>query len=405
MKTLPGEARMLLMLMRTALHQEEKQIPMEPDCNPDQLQEMIQRQSLATMVYPVIRLQKGEGWEHLQMQIQPAYHRAVHAGIVQEYEMQSLLDGMEQDGLDCLPMKGWIMRNYYPEPLMRSMSDLDVLMKDADAVRLRQWMENRGYRAEVFGWKVHDEYSKPPYTNVELHKQLIDTGPLWKLDDGWIKQLARTIWNPKAFVRGKKHIYQLKDEDFYLYHLLHFYKHFLYAGAGIRMLADTYIFLRKKRKQLDWNYIRQQLNAMRMNSFAEQIEKLAFLAFAGGTMDQDAMEVIRFLTEGTVHGERENKEYIPLVSQEEGSMKRDGLMVIRKTIFPPLREMQDKFPRLYDRPWLLPAYWGMRACRVVLFEKSKLIDLKKRTDSIKKIDLQKYNQMKRVFQILKINRT
>lgn len=405
MKELPGETKVLIMLMRAALNQEDKQISMEPGCDLEKLQAMVERQSLVTMLYPIIKQQKGEIWEHLQTQIQPVYHRAIHAGIMQEYEFRNLLDGMEQDGLDCLPMKGWIMRNYYPEPLMRSMSDLDVLMKDADETRLRRWMEHRGYKTETFEGKVHDEYRKPPYAYVELHKQLVDTSFLWKLNDEWIRQLVHTLWDPGALVPGKKHIYQMQDEDFYLYHLLHFYKHFLYAGAGIRLLADTYIFLKKKRKQLDWNYIRQQLNVMRMDAFAGQIERLAFLVFAGGSMDQDAMEVIRFLTAGTIHGEKENKEYIPLVSQEGGSVKQDGLVAIRKMIFPPLRKMQDKFPRLHDRPWLLPFYWGMRACRVVLFENNKLNDLKKRTDSIKQIDLKKYNQMKRVFQILKINRT
>ena len=54
---------------------------------------------------------------------------------------------------------------------------------------------------------------------------------------------------PGELLPGKKHIYRMGMEDFYVHSLLHFRKHFTGSGVGIRFLADIYVF---RQQRLPW---------------------------------------------------------------------------------------------------------------------------------------------------------
>lgn len=59
-----------------------------------------------------------------------------------------------------LPLKGIIMKDYYPSVVMRQMSDNDILF-DADAwERMEKHMILEGYKAEYVGKGNHDVYHK-----------------------------------------------------------------------------------------------------------------------------------------------------------------------------------------------------------------------------------------------------
>ena len=137
------ESNILLRLIRAALRSDADQtVELDAECDAEKLADIIVRQSLVTLVYPVIERQTAASWQLAREKLKPVYDRELHKGMVQEYEIQTLLDDMERDGIDCLPMKGWIMRNYYPNPLMRSMGDLDVLLKDMDSEKMQKMSIN-----------------------------------------------------------------------------------------------------------------------------------------------------------------------------------------------------------------------------------------------------------------------
>ena len=39
--------------------------------------------------------------------------------------------------------------------------------------------------------------------------------------------------------------YHMNHEDFYIYLVVHFYKHYEVGGSGIRSITDLYVFLKK----------------------------------------------------------------------------------------------------------------------------------------------------------------
>lgn len=70
------------------------------------------------------------------------------------------------------------------------------------------------------------------------------------------------------------HVYHFRNEDFYLFMLAHEYKHFT-GGTGVRSLVDTYIFLRRFSKSLDWDYLGEELEKLGITDFERSNRELA----------------------------------------------------------------------------------------------------------------------------------
>ena len=405
------ETNLLLSLIQAALCPDsEKTVNLTSGCDLKNLAAMIRRQSLVTMVYPVILQQTDNNWTAIKEDLRPVYDCAIHKALVQEYEFQSLLDDMEKDGIDCLPMKGWIMRNYYPDPLMRSMGDLDVLIKDMDSHKMQEWIESKGYILENNKNPVHDEYQKPPYVLVELHRTLIDINYLVELQTEWIDQLVERVWDEQNLTKETNHIYQLRDEDFYIYHLLHFYKHFMYAGSGIRPLLDIYIFLQKKKNDLDITYLQQQLEILKLSTFAERMKQLAFACFGGQSLEygmqiEEVKQVAGYLTGVGTYGDKTTSTVASIIGQETCSFAGNILVSNIKRCFPARQILQQRYPKLHKYPWLLPFYWMLRAVRVIFLERHKIYELGKKTNElikIKSIEKETYNEIENIFRLVGI---
>ena len=387
------ETELLLRVMAAALHQDYgAPIGWDPACKPEDLADLILRQDLTRMVYPVIERQAGDGWAELRQRLKEPFARDVHRAVTQEYEVQALLDDMERDGIDCLPMKGWVMRDCYPDPLMRSMCDFDVLIRDMDSPRMRAWMEARGYTVDLYEDAFHDTYKKAPYTYIELHHCLIDKTDLTPPERAWVDGLMERIWDDKARAEGAQHRYRLSDEDFYVHHISHFYKHFTTSGAGIRFLADTWVYLQKKGAALDRAYLERQLAPLHLVGFARRMEQISRACLdAPGPLPEDAALVACYLTSEGHHGGTASQETLRVLGRGKGDYARDLKKATVWRVFLPMPVMRKRYPRLERSPWLLPAYWVIRAMRIVFCENYKFGKIHERQNR------EQYDAMKEIY--------
>lgn len=366
-----NEIEVLLQLMSAALRPNlEKPLTWNPACNLPKLEEMILTQNLVSIVYPVIERQEGTCWSLLREHLRTPFDRAVHKAVTQEYEIQALLHAMEKDSINCLPMKGWVMRNYYPNPLMRSMSDFDLLIQDLDGIQMQEWMKSHGYIPVRVRQSFHEQYKKPPYMFIELHHHLLYENTLHPKPAALNEE---AIWHHVIPVESKQHIYQLHDEAFYLHHLLHFYRHFTSSGVGLRFLADFYVFLRQKGSALNWEYIDHCLEELHLLDFSEQMKRTAMLSFEDQSLDEKASIIVNFLVSGGVHGSEQIQEISYLLNHNpKSSYSCQKVRSLIRRCFPPLAMMQDQYTRLCDTPWLLPFYWGVRAGRIFFRENERI---------------------------------
>ena len=65
-----------------------------------------------------------------------------------EYEIEHIKSVFEKNKIEYILLKGSVLRNYYPEPWMRTSCDIDVLVHDEQLDRAVKALAQTGYRVE-----------------------------------------------------------------------------------------------------------------------------------------------------------------------------------------------------------------------------------------------------------------
>lgn len=201
--------------------------------------------------------------------------KALRKTMLLDAERTQILSAFEKQGIWYLPLKGVILKEFYPKPGMREMSDNDILFDKTHHAEVRAIMEARGYEVKSYGKGAHDEYIKKPVYNFEMHRTLYpaDKGKVWTAYYEDIK---------KRLIRDEKHAfaYHFTDNDFYIYFITHAYKHYSGSGTGVRTLVDCYIYNKKKGELLDYDYIGKELELFGADEFERTIRSLSSKLFS-----------------------------------------------------------------------------------------------------------------------------
>ncbi len=177
---------------------------------------------------------------------------------------------LEEQGINYLPLKGIVLQNYYPKAGMRMFCDNDILVDEHHIEDVQQIMWDLGYDGHSDPTSCHDIYKRAPTLNFEIHKWL--TPKTSNFHTYW-----SDIWQRANHISG--HLYTQRDEDYYLFFICHFYKHFITGGCGIRNALDLYILLEKLGDKLDWSYINQELEELGLTQFTREMEALSQTLF------------------------------------------------------------------------------------------------------------------------------
>lgn len=377
--------------MRYALRQ--GQFERKEDIDSAKLRELIREQNLVSFVCPALYSVDDEKLHAVALSLTQEYNEELHRILVQQLEMDSLLERLENSQIDCLPLKGYFMKNYYPESTFRSMTDFDVLLKAFDVKEMQAWMENIGYEVEDKGDEHHDVYVKKPYMVAELHRDLSDEKVEREIPQ--IDQWLENAWDRCILTKGKSHTYEMTEEDFYIYHLIHLYKHMRHGGISIRPLVDIQVFLDKANDRLDWDYINKTLKELKLNKFEESMKSLSEKCFSEKADDLDEKEtkLLMFFFENGLFGTAKTVTTVSLVTEGENSYSKGRLSTYFRAIFQPARILKDKYPILDKCPFVLPFVWVIRIFRVVFKERKKIKLLQEASTR------EEYDKMREIFSI------
>ena len=199
-------------------------------------------------------------------------------------EMTVLFEKMEQAGIWYMPLKGTVLKDYYPAYGLRQMADHDILFDAMRADDVKAIMTEMGFISENFGAGNHDCYYKKPVCNFEMHRSLFGKGHETKMQEYYSDIKARLIPN-----EGSKYGYHFSPEDFYIYMIAHEYKHYSGGGTGIRSLLDTYVYL--NRVTLDMEYVTRECEKLGIREFEEINRTLSLKVFGREAAEQQAMQL------------------------------------------------------------------------------------------------------------------
>ena len=268
-----------------------------------------------------------------------------------------------ENGIWYMPLKGSILKEWYPKFGMREMADNDILFDATRRQQVRDIFVNRGYSIESYNKGNHDAYEKPPIYNFEMHVALFheDCSTLQKKYENVVDRLVQDEKLPFR--------YHFTPEDFYVFVVAHAYKHYSHGGTGIRTLADFYVMNRKLGKTLDWEYVESELKGLGILDYERDSRKLSQKLFGNtktvlrSELTEEENQMFAYYLGATTYGNLFNwtlhrmQEFQP--DGEPLTTKTKGKYVISR-MFPNMEWCKCYAPVVYKFPVLLPFYWVWR---------------------------------------------
>ena len=267
-------------------------------------------------------------------QIEAAYFAAVGTQVRQDHYAKELFAALKEREIPYMPVKGYCLRELYPEPNWRMAQDLDILVPP----------EGRETVAEIL-------------TPLGFPRTSYETGDVYVLDRVHINIYTEIPAEDVMKADGETLRDSLLTEDGILYR---FTPTALYAallsrmcrnfdtgeGIGIRSVLDLHM-CRSRLSESEREAVHAWAQTRGIAQFVRAMEALADAWFGDGESTNDLIILGSYIAAGgTVVGTADAEE-----TKKTGRLRR---------IFPRYASMKRKYPVLKYLPFLLPLFWVAR---------------------------------------------
>lgn len=305
-----------------------------------------------------------------------AKKKAIRKLALFEVERAAVTRELEKAGIWYMPLKGILLKDYYPKQAMREMSDNDILADSSRMKDIKDIMERLGFTCDSYGKSNHDVYSKLPTLEFEIHSSLYSKEI--------VPQFADYYKNFEKRASRKGYALYPSDEDFYIYILSHTYKHCVYAGSGLRSLLDVYVFLRSH-PGLDREYLAEELQKLRLSGFEEKIRSLSHKVFTGEALDRNEQnELDEFILSGC-NGTVDNFEYNQaakwLGNDDSKASKR---RYFKNRVFLSGEDLEKSYPFVAKHKALYPFLFVYRPVKAAIIRPKAIFEEYKKIKRFKK---------------------
>ncbi|PWM68612.1 MAG: hypothetical protein DBX61_03170 [Clostridiales bacterium] len=279
--------------------------------------------------------------ENIKQQLQQIVFRAVYRFEKMNYEYRQVCNVLEQAEIPFIPLKGAVLREYYPEPWMRTSCDIDILVYEKDLKMAISHM------VKILGYTEHDQGShdvslfSPSGVHVELHYDLVEDNRI-----ALSSKILSNIWDVVMIKDDWRYLYEIPDDMFFFYHIAHMAKHFTEGGCGIRPFIDLMLLESIHDTDIEKRNILLERGALL--KFANAVRKLSRVWFFGEEYDTVSKHMEEYILHGGVYGNNENR--ITIQQQKKGGKIKYAL----SKIVIPYDTIKFHYPILQKHRWLTP---------------------------------------------------
>ena len=299
-----------------------------------------------------------------------AVAKAMRKNALLDADRAELTRKLEEAGIWYMPLKGAILKDLYPRFGMREMADNDILVDAARAQDVGRIMQELGFEVKEAGKGHHDEYTKPPVSNFEIHRMLfsgLDSEPCHL----YYREMEKRLIPDEEGSFGR----HFSTDDLYLYLTAHEYKHYRHGGTGIRSLLDTYVFLRKYGEALDMDYVAAEAEKMGTADYEKKSRELALRLFSGEALTEAEQEMLAYYASCGTYGSYEQK-IVNEVHSFGGGLS-GKLRFFLSRLFMPMDKIKYAYPVVYKYKILLPFLYVYRIIKGLTFRRGvTMADLK-----------------------------
>ena len=284
-------------------------------------------------------------------------------------KLEKVFNEFSKENVPVIVLKGLVVREYYPQPEQRSMSDADIFVKAKDLNKSKKILIDLGYTEVDAEASHHIKYIKSGYPMIELHWHVMkrdgfsDELDLFE-DDIW----DRTI---EVKVKGAK-VLSLGYEDLALHLCMHMAAHLAASGFGVRQIADLVLLVEKKGHLIDWTLFINKAEEFGFKKFIIIMFKICNILFsmdipkemAVYKIDDEEMfeSLISTIFDGGVYGKKDMASNFAnqVAFNYKGKDSNATIGAIRRYfrfIFPSIETMSDKYSYARKIRILTPIAW------------------------------------------------
>ena len=279
-----------------------------------------------------------------------------------------------EQGIFPIVMKGIVCRQLYGKlGEHRPSADEDILVEVKDFSKVRKILEQENFvcsvpditERELNRIQEVSFYNWEQKLSLDVHMNMIGKkNEERKLMDGFFQKIHEHGQMMQIYGIEVK---VPEPTEFLLFLILHAYKHFRYAGVGIRQMMDTLLYYREYKNCICMESLQNALKTCRAEKFWLDILYIGnqYLGLCEEMPETSCCpeELLQDLIHTGVFGGRDRKDHMAarvnsaVVDDERKQSK--GYMLF-KAAFPSKSMVMDGYPYLVEKPWLLPAVWAKR---------------------------------------------
>lgn len=296
-----------------------------------------------------------------------------------------ILKKLNEKGVETCVLKGESLSRFYHTPIARTSSDFDILINPKKLDLCLNILRENGFKIGEIVYESHQiECVHPIVGLVEIHIMMYGK----KTEDVCFNNEVKYS-EPYINVESEDGtIYQtLGITDNFLYLLLHFIKHFLSAGVGIRQLLDVLLYVKNNYNLIDWERANRAISNL---GFKKMFDCMVAIGIKYFMFPKDLIKVQNAdeilvgkvfddMMLGGVFGHNDSKRqgfYDLYLNERCKKIKNKNYEVYRNKrkltrLFPNREFMSINFPYVTKLKILLPVAWVHRIIKGILPQKAK----------------------------------
>lgn len=302
------------------------------------------------------------------------------------YALEELCDIFEKEKIENIPLKGSVLRAYYPQPWLRTSCDIDILIRQSEIRKVVKLLtEKYGYEY-VFHTQHDYSVNSPGGVHIELHFIVI-------FHDKAGADITNSVWETAVCETGHEFRKRMEDGLFLAYHIAHMAQHILEGGGcGIKPFIDLQIIRHTMGIALE--QAKEALEKCSLTVFAEKVMELSEKWFGKEGRIGELSEFEKLVLTGGVYGTLENQASV-------GTVKKKGkLRYIFKRLFVPYGRLCLLYPSLKKCSILFPLYQVRRWFRLFKKDGLKVSGALEELKTISNIDEEKSKKTSEMLQEL-----
>ena len=280
--------------------------------------------------------------------------------------LQEVMNALDESQIPYIPLKGSILRSLYPDPCMRTSSDIDVLVNESDIEdAVKSVEEKTSFNKDAMSY--HNVSLVNKRIHLELHFNI-------KENDEKTDRLLSLAWDfANRTATGYRYVFTPEYEIFYT--LAHMKHHFVNGGLGIRPFLD--LWLLRNRTKYNGNLVEELMSKCGILKFYTECSYLSEVWLGNKKHTETSLRFEEFCLSGGVFG----SEKFMVAAQQRN---KRGWKYVASRVFPPKYQVKE-FYKTNDGKEHTASYYYAKRLRSWI-SKNRRSEFKRRVGTALKSD-------------------